>query len=875
MNHFSRRLFLLLAPVSVPAYLIYLAFMSVAAGCHAIVVEQTLQTLLRRPVVLSGLAFWLATPILILLTPPIIAVHAVIWLGRQLIEICTSLGRWQAVARSPWVAAPIGAGWLVLFAWTLLVCIDVKGGYWVLGRGLPGAEHYDQAVRKRWTLAQLTAQAPDSVARRQQLIASLTNGPLSRVDFASGYREDLSNDEVIFAYLPFWLRLRLLGVPWCYRAAFETSEGVEHCEFLVGPLLLGLVLLIRWPGLHPRNMPASIAMVLFVLRVGASWGALLYTLGWHPAPPVMGAESAADLGWLAPAGWFGVESRRWVPPQWWTLNAALWLILAGLLAALWKAAAIVWPRMGAPSYYSTFLAIRLLQRKRIAFFSMGAVTLCVAMELIVISVMGGFLDTIVARAKGLMGDLVMDAGIAGFPFYDEFIDIATQRPDVVSATPVVHAYGILRFPETQRTKEVQVRGVRLTEFGNVNDFARPNVLFYNTHYPGMTSFKAASQPFHGYDPGDGRPVLPAEFEQARADRLAALDPAARREETERWERLPHDTFPGPGVFAPQEDGKPGWSGRELPGIIVGRDIMFTRHGSAEHERDTRYPRGTIAQVSLLPVTRRGKPLTDSIPAPLFRYVDDSRTGVFEIDSRTVYVDFEYLQDLVLMSPQKRAEAEGRTPARCTSIQFKLAPDVPDKRAVARALEALWDEFRARREADADDQSAMANVQIATSEELQREFIAAIQKEKVLVVIMFGIISVVAVLLVLCIFYMIVVEKTRDIGIIKSVGGSAHGVAAIFLTYGAAVGIVGATLGTLLGRTFVLYINEFQDWLARINPNWRIWSPETYSFDRIPSSVKTDEMLWIAGLAVVASILGAVIPAIRAARTWPVEALRYE
>ena len=148
-------------------------------------------------------------------------------------------------------------------------------------------------------------------------------------------------------------------------------------------------------------------------------------------------------------------------------------------------------------------------------------------------------------------------------------------------------------------------------------------------------------------------------------------------------------------------------------------------------------------------------------------------------------------------------------------------------------------------------------------------------EKFLVLIMFGVISIVAVFLILCIFYMIVQEKTRDVGIIKSIGGSTEGVAAVFLAYGAAIGLVGAILGSFLGTVFVDHINEIQDMLARINPDWRVWSPETYSFDKIPSEWKWVEVLAISGLAIVASIVGAAFPAIRAGRTWPVESLRYE
>ena len=64
----------------------------------------------------------------------------------------------------------------------------------------------------------------------------------------------------------------------------------------------------------------------------------------------------------------------------------------------------------------------------------------------------------------------------------------------------------------------------------------------------------------------------------------------------------------------------------------------------------------------------------------------------------------------------------------------------------------------------------------------------------LVTFLFGIISIVAVFLIFCIFYMIVVEKTKDIGIIKSVGATAGGVAGIFLGYGLAIGLVGGGAG---------------------------------------------------------------------------------
>jgi lipoprotein-releasing system permease protein len=134
---------------------------------------------------------------------------------------------------------------------------------------------------------------------------------------------------------------------------------------------------------------------------------------------------------------------------------------------------------------------------------------------------------------------------------------------------------------------------------------------------------------------------------------------------------------------------------------------------------------------------------------------------------------------------------------------------------------------------------------------------------------------VAIALIGCIFYMIVEKKTKDIGIMKALGASGQGVAGLFILYAGAVGIVGSALGLIVGSLFVWNINDIQDYLAQFNPQLRVWSPDVYSFDRIPEVVKKADAIWIAAVAVLSSMIGSLIPAFIAGRVWPVRALRYE
>ncbi|HWB18844.1 MAG TPA: FtsX-like permease family protein [Phycisphaerales bacterium] len=124
--------------------------------------------------------------------------------------------------------------------------------------------------------------------------------------------------------------------------------------------------------------------------------------------------------------------------------------------------------------YHPLLTTRYLTSRVIPLIAVAAVALCVALVIVVISVMTGFLDMVRDSGKTLIGDVVISYPIAGIPYYDRIIDRLTKNSSVAAAAPVVDAFGLLQMPypdgPNKQTETVQFWGVD-SRFAQVTSFA--------------------------------------------------------------------------------------------------------------------------------------------------------------------------------------------------------------------------------------------------------------------------------------------------------------------------------------------------------------------------------------------------------------------
>ena len=237
------------------------------------------------------------------------------------------------------------------------------------------------------------------------------------------------------------------------------------------------------------------------------------------------------------------------------------------------------------------------------------------------------------------------------------------------------------------------------------------------------------------------------------------------------------------------------------------------------------------------------------------------SGNYEFDSAFVFVDLNAADELTRrrrdsMEILVKAEAG----ADLDAIQQNLS----------RHSAELW-----AAASSAEHPMAPAAFWIDTWLDQRRHFLTALDNEKGMIAIALFLIVLVAGFMIVAILSMLVLQKTRDIGVIKALGGTTNGVLAIFLFNGFAMGAVGAGCGLGLGLLVAQNVNWVNDHLIRGIFGRDVFPPSIYQFERIPALIEWFWPLIVFGSAVTVAFLAALVPALRAAWKDPVEALRYE
>ncbi len=530
--------------------------------------------------------------------------------------------------------------------------------------------------------------------------------------------------------------------------------------------------------------------------------------------------------------------------------------------------------------YKFLLCWRYLRTRYIALASVVSVTLGVATMIVVNAVMEGFTHEMQDRIHGILSDVVFEShSLEGFPDpegkMEQIRQVAGDYIAGMTSTVVIPALLIFEVQGQTITRQVNFIGVDEKTHGQVSDFNR-----YLQHPKNreQLSFDLRNGGYDTIDhqgsdkskPRDRMEIAGWEYRRIlakikgpiQADRLSDSPPQSR------VASAPEPQAP------PEELEHEGWTyrrGEQLTAKPPETKDPFERSRPAEFDPANETHCGIVMGIAL--ASFRGRDGTDhfmvlpgddvkvtvptaGMPPKIvddnFTIVDFYESKMSEYDANFVFVPIRKLQEMRgMIDPQTGI-------GNVTSIQIKLHNDA-DGQHVRNLLQAAFP-------------PELFGIQ--TWRDKQGPLLAAVHMETAILNVLLFMIIAVAGFGILAIFYMIVVEKTRDIGILKSLGAASSGIMGIFLAYGLSLGIVGSGVGMLIGLVFVAHINEIADGLAWVTGQ-QVFDPSIYYFQQIPTIVQPFTVSWIVLGAMAIAIMASILPARRAARLHPVEALRYE
>ncbi len=499
--------------------------------------------------------------------------------------------------------------------------------------------------------------------------------------------------------------------------------------------------------------------------------------------------------------------------------------------------------------YKVILATRYLLKRRITYFAVLAVALCVFIVVVVMTVMTGLVGDFKLKNHNFVGDCVVGTeSLVGFGYYEDFVKVLEGSEFVDSISEVIKSYALLSPRGRDLNVGIEIMGIdparhsRATGFGKTLHYTRNEALRRQIKAARDIDFEKLAaegdidlEGIHSFLNGDT--TLEAESIDAIAEHLGVHIDVSR-------------------AFEPSYD-------PNLPGCVLGIDLALQRDSKSRYSYDAN-PSRIGFSITCFPLTSRGA-LAGAGAVPVntktFYYSDHSHSGLARVDSSLIYLPFEWAQELCGMAGAVK---------RVNAIHIKFKPDV-ELDAGCQAIGRLWKEFKEEK-AGETQAYLLDTVSVQNWKGHRRTFIAAMEKEQTMMTAMFGFVGITTVFIIFVVFYMLISHKSKDIGVLKSIGVSSADIIELFAGFAFLVGLLGSFIGLLGGCYFLEKINRIEDWLFE-QFHFQLWDRTIYAIGEIPSEVSPKVLAVIVVSAIAACLVGALIPSWQAARSRPVEALQ--
>lgn len=272
---------------------------------------------------------------------------------------------------------------------------------------------------------------------------------------------------------------------------------------------------------------------------------------------------------------------------------------------------------------------------------------------------------------------------------------------------------------------------------------------------------------------------------------------------------------------------------DSPGIILGVELAKRLGVSLNDAIQVISPLGTMTPMGMMPKMKR------------FRVMGIFYSGMYDFDNTLAYIS--------IVSAQKFLNMDSRV----TGIEIKTSDVYKVKKIGKEIRQKLGFPFWTR-----------------DWMEMNRNLFSALKLEKVAMFIILVLIVLVAAFNIISTLIMVVMEKNKDIAILKSMGAPSKGILRIFIIEGGVIGVVGTFFGTVVGLATALNLEKVSGFVENLF-GFKILPSDVYYIDKLPSQVDPLDVGLIVVTAILISLLATLYPSWRASKLDPAEALRYE